>query len=194
MEGIFELLHTIDLFLLNMAQEYESYLFVFFAIIVMRIKELSKSSKYKVAFVFIIGTFLHETMHYLTAFIFTFFRLPQGFSVFPKSTGDGYVLGSVKIDPSRLNWFNRAPIAMSPLLLLPLSLYAYNNGLNFYKQYYELNSLALFGFIFLITTLIVNSIPSNADFKVSVKSYSLYIWIVFISVILYFKGDLIYVF
>jgi len=63
------------------------------------------------------GTFLHEFMHFLVGLLLR--GHPISFSVLPvKVPGQGWTLGSVQF--RRVNIWNAAPVALSPLLMLPL--------------------------------------------------------------------------
>lgn len=58
------------------------------------------------------GTFLHESAHYLTAALMN--GSPGNFDLIPS----GGKLGSITFYP---NWYNAAAVALSPLLLAPLT-------------------------------------------------------------------------
>jgi hypothetical protein len=60
------------------------------------------------------GTICHELAHFLAGLV-TGAR-PTSFSVIPKRNGRNWRLGSVTL--SRLTWYNAAPSALAPLVLL----------------------------------------------------------------------------
>ena len=66
------------------------------------------------------GTFLHEAAHWLTGFLLG--AKPVALTVMPRRTVAGrLVYGQVAF--TRLRWWNKVPIGLSPLLLLPLALW-----------------------------------------------------------------------
>ena len=66
------------------------------------------------------GTVMHELLHYVVALVT--FAQPSGFSVVPKFGDNEILLGSVDCD--NLNWFNRLPIALAPVLGLGVAFLA----------------------------------------------------------------------
>lgn len=184
----------------NKALYIDTVLFVFFnanivfgvtvaTIFVMKLKEYSKTSANKAMFAYFIGTFFHELAHYITAFVLTGFRKPEQISFIAKSNESGYQLGFVGINPKKLNWFNRTPIAFSPILLIYLA-YLFHSNFEYivsYLGYVQYSTLSLLFYSFIVSTLIVNSIPSRADISIALGSYSLFIWVFILLVILFIK-------
>lgn len=104
----------------------------------------------------LLGTFFHELAHAIIAII-TFAKLEK-FDLIPRKSGNYFILGEVQV--SNLTWFNTAPIALAPLLLLftPLA------GSSFIdiNEYTPLEQVALFVATSLITQ---SSFPSGQDYK-----------------------------
>ena len=108
-------------------------------------------------FVLMPGTIAHEFMHF---FMGVFFKAkPTGFSLLPKKTEDGYVLGSVSF--SNISFLNAFPVSMSPILLLPLSLYF----LIFFHDFFTIDKIHLFYAGYFVYNLWVSSVPSITDFR-----------------------------
>ena len=57
---------------------------VFITILIVRLKDVSKSNVYLAGIVYFTGTFFHELAHYIAALITTL-RFPEKVSLFPKS-------------------------------------------------------------------------------------------------------------
>jgi hypothetical protein len=69
------------------------------------------------AFLTLTGTLLHELSHFSVGTLLG--ARPVALNLFPKARRDGsYVMGSVTF--SNLRWFNAAPTALAPLLIMPL--------------------------------------------------------------------------
>jgi hypothetical protein len=64
------------------------------------------------------STCAHELCHFLVGFLLA--AKPVGFTVFPKRgfAQDQWILGQVSF--SRLRWWNKLPVSLAPLLLLPI--------------------------------------------------------------------------
>lgn len=171
----------LDHYLLNLLVGNQTLFYILCTVLIVKIKEYSKTSVSKVAITYIIGTFLHELTHYLVAFILTF-RKPKTISIFPEEIKDKnrkwYILGYVDIDENYLNTFNRFPIAFAPLLLIVICYYISKDYLFIYSHYFQISFISMIFYIFLVVTVFVNSIPSSADLKLSLKQGSLYFWLV----------------
>lgn len=103
------------------------------------------------------GTIVHELFHYITALLTM--GSPNGFTVIPRTLENGgQVLGSVSCD--NLNWFNSLPIGLAPLLGLPLGLWMST------KIHMDWSISGLF-WMWVIASIISQSLPSNADFRVA---------------------------
>jgi hypothetical protein len=64
------------------------------------------------------ATVLHETSHWLAALVLN--GRPAAFSVVPRRSGRGYMLGSVEC--ANIRWYNGWLIALAPLALVPAAL------------------------------------------------------------------------
>ena len=159
---------------------------IFFTVLTMKAKYFSYKNIYIAGFVHIVGTFFHELSHYLIATITTL-NFPRGFSIFPKREGGKIVFGYVEIEKNRLNILNSFLIGMSPLSLLFLAYY-------FSKYFSEL--CIMFGFtdelfcflvyIFVTATLVANSIPSKADFVMSLHKGSFFLYAAFLAFVIFY--------
>jgi len=117
------------------------------------------------------GTLAHELAHFLLGLIL--FAKPVGFSLIPKRTSEtGFTMGSVNF--TNINAINAIPIAIAPILLIPLGFIASIDILNYLSNHeftikYLLISIGLGLSIFSIFS---SSIPSSQDFKVALSSKS----------------------
>lgn len=135
-------------------------------------------------FIFVLpGTFMHELAHLIIAF-FTNGK-PYSFSLIPKKQKDGYTLGSVEV--SNITFYNAIFIAFAPLLNIYLAYLVYLN-FNFTNDLINKENYIYAYFIF---NLLNSSIPSEADFKVTLKKPSSYIFILIVSYIIYEKYSII---
>ena len=134
-----------------------------------------RTISYSFALVTLPGTFFHELMHFLLALLLR--GGPSSFSIFPKKTQNGIVLGSVTL--TRLNIINAAPIAMAPLLLAPMAYWGILKGSGYLLESYGIAAFTLFCFI--NANVFLACIPSMEDFKVSFTSlvfyFLLFLWI-----------------
>ena len=127
-----------------------------------------------------IGVFFHELAH---AIVGCFLRAkPKNFIVFQRKIMiDGrqyYNLGRAEFD--NLSWYNSAPTALAPLLLLPIAYYFEAHFWSFVNNHYSLLNLIIY--IYVQVTLVLNSIPSIIDFKrVSEHLFGLFVWIVIVA-------------
>lgn len=109
-----------------------------------------------ISFLYILpGTIMHELSHFIIGLVFL--GNPNSFSLIPKKTEGGFILGSVTF--SNIRFFNAIPIALAPLLLLYIAflLLRFSNNSPIIEQF-------IFGF--LIFNLIFSSVPSSTDLKV----------------------------
>jgi len=122
---------------------------------------LQKTIYYLWFFLLLPGTIAHEFMHFIMG-VFLKAR-PVGFSLLPKKTENGYVLGSVSF--KNLSFWNVLPVSMAPLLLLPLYVYFLVYFLVFFLE----NNIRLFFAGYFVYNLWVSSVPSITDFKLLFK-------------------------
>lgn len=156
---------------------------VFITIAIIKLKEISKTNIYFAGIVYFTGTFFHEIAHFIAAFLTTF-RFPEKVSLFPKREiidgKKGIVLGYVQVKQNNINILNAFIIGMAPLSLLYL---AYLVSISFFDYYSIWFSVGITAYIlksFLIATLIINSVPSKADFNIAIQKGSLYLYTILI--------------
>lgn len=85
---------------------------------------------------------------------------------------------NVIITQKAFNFTNKTPIALAPLLLLPLVVF--NEGLK--SSYFNLfgeGIISILIYIFLLIIVIINSIPSSVDIKVAVLNIGVIFWLIF---------------
>lgn len=156
---------------------------VFFTILIVKIKQISKKNIYLATTVYFIGTFFHELAHYIMALITTF-RIPSGFSLFPKIKKENgqsrIILGYVLVEKERVNIFNAFLIGMAPLSLLFLAYLVSKYYFQLCSIWWEISVLNYLAYLFLLTTLIVNSVPSRMDFVMAKTKGSFYLYLLLI--------------
>lgn len=154
---------------------------VFIAILIVKAKEFSKRNTFLAGLVYFVGTFFHELSHYIAALITTL-SFPKGLSLLPKSSIEngqkGITLGEVRIENRKITFFNAFLIGLAPLSLLYLAYLVSLYFFSFYGDYFEVGLLAHLLYLFLISTLIVNSIPSRADLKIAFSKGSAYFYLI----------------
>ncbi len=179
-------LHLYQNLILEILKEQQMFFTVFLTILILKIKDISRVNSLTAGIIYLIGTFFHELAHYIVALLTTL-SFPKGFTLFPKIIKENgikrVILGQVLVDNKRINIFNAALIGLAPLSLLYL---AYINSIYFfawYGEYFEVGIFAHILYLFLIVTLVVNSMPSTADIRFSLKKGSLFFYI--LSLLLY---------
>ena len=143
---------------LNMFTENRFFL-ILCVLVLSALKHKTYRSMILISLINIPGTFLHETAHFLIGFILN--ARPTSFTLFPRKSGDSYVLGSVGF--KNIKFYNALPSAMAPLFLLAVGYY-------FNRWFFANIHLSLwtyFGYIILQTIIIENALPSSTDFKVA---------------------------
>ena len=126
-------------------------------IIISSLKHKAYKSMWLAMLINLPGTFLHECAHFFVGLLL--WAKPVRFSIFPKKSNDCYVMGQVGF--ANLRFYNALPSALAPLLLLFLAFYL--NGKFF--SLFPLNLGTYLLYIFVMTLLIENSIPSSTDLK-----------------------------
>lgn len=158
---------------------------VFITILILKMKEISKANVYLSGIIYLLGTFFHELAHYIMALITTF-KLPGQISIFPKSEvvngRKTITLGYVEVRNSSLNILNAFLIGMAPLSLLYLAYLVSKYFFIYYGLWFEIGIFAYILQSFLVATLIINSVPSRADFILASSRGSLYFYITLISI------------
>ena len=75
------------------------------------------SARYPIFFLFTLaGTICHELAHFCVGLLTA--AHPASFSILPRRVGAGWELGSVML--KRVRWYNAAPAALAPILILSL--------------------------------------------------------------------------
>ena len=68
------------------------------------------------------GTLAHEGLHYFAGL--AFYAKPVSLSLRPRRTSEGHLIYGEVIF-ARLRWWNKVPVGLAPLLLIPLSLWLF---------------------------------------------------------------------
>lgn len=102
------------------------------------------------------GTACHELAHWLLAKVF--FASPSLPSLWPKRHGDGWIMGSVEFVPT---FYNSIPIALAPLLLIPVGIFVTVEVLHEAGGW----SYLLYGWI--AGNMLYASWPSSQDFRIA---------------------------
>ena len=122
------------------------------------------SARHPFFFLFTVaGTICHEAAHFFAGLLTG--AMPVSFSIFPRRTGNSWELGSVAL--SNIRWYNAAPAALAPLLiiLIPLAVAVWRTqaGLNF-----QLIDVAL---AFVLAPQFLSFWPSWVDWKIALRSW-----------------------
>lgn len=136
--------------------------FVLLTLLISKFLRMGQSNFYVAAVQNLLGTFLHELAHLIVGFLLG--SKPTSFSLWPKKEKDFYVFGSVS--HSHLTWYNAIPTALAPLALLLLLLWSNNFLLSLVN-----NWEGMLLYIFCISIIINNSIPSKTDFKIALRDW-----------------------
>jgi len=109
------------------------------------------------------GTVCHELAHFVVGWL-TVAR-PVALTVLPRRVGRGWELGSVKL--TRVRWYNAAPSALAPLLvvLLPLLVAAWRTSAGLHFQWLDL-ALA-----FAVAPQFLACWPSRPDWQIALRSW-----------------------
>ena len=129
---------------------------IFFVIVLSSVKRSAYQSLWLAMLINLPGTALHECAHFIVGLFFN--AKPVRFSIFPQKKEDRYVMGQVGF--SNLKFYNALPSAMAPLSLLLL---AYLLNLHFF-EIFPFNFASYIAYLFLMTVLIENAMPSKMDF------------------------------
>jgi hypothetical protein len=77
----------------------------------------ARATMWRVAVLSLPGTIAHELAHLIVGFLVH--AKPHGFSIWPRSVGNAWMLGSVSF--RNIGLLNGAFVALAPLLLLPIA-------------------------------------------------------------------------
>lgn len=119
----------------------------------------SRLTRYKWLFIVFVlpGTIAHELAHWLVALLLG--GDPSAPSLWPRTEGQRWTLGHVTIRKPR--WYNTLPIALAPLLLLPLAALSYRHWLRYYPLDHWQHWLGLY----IVATLLRSALPSVEDWR-----------------------------
>lgn len=109
------------------------------------------------------GTICHELAHFVAGVV-TGAR-PSAFTVIPRRVGYGWELGSVRL--ARVRWYNAAPTALAPLLVLLLPL-----AVAWWRTRYGLQFMWLdVALAFAVAPQFLAFWPSPVDWKIALRSW-----------------------
>lgn len=100
------------------------------------------------------GTFLHECMHFIMAWITD--GSPSDFTIIP----DGNTLGSVMFSK---NWYNAAVVGLAPFLLAPITVWFIAIATN------HLNPFKITLWLYLAACAWASCVPSGQDFSIAMS-------------------------
>ncbi len=132
---------------------------ILLVVLISSMKYASYRSMWASAIINLVGTVLHECAHFFVGILLN--AKPTSFSLFPQKKGDCYVTGNVGF--RNMRFYNAMPTSLAPLLLLVVAYYVD-------KNFFGAFSLSLGNFlfyVFLMTILIENAIPSRTDIRVA---------------------------
>ncbi|MDO4161636.1 MAG: hypothetical protein Q4D80_01350 [Pseudomonadota bacterium] len=133
------------------------YFLILIVVAVMSLKRIASKSMFLTVFINLPGTTLHECAHFIVGLILN--AKPVRFSLIPKRKDDHYVTGQVCF--SNIKFYNAFPSAMAPLSLLILAYFLDQRMFEVIK----LNCATYLFYVFLLTVIIENAIPSHEDFR-----------------------------
>lgn len=109
------------------------------------------------------GTLSHELAHFGVGLLSG--AGPGGLTIIPRRAGPGWELGSVRL--TRLRWYNAAPVALAPFLviLLPWLVARWRTGPGW--QFEALDALLAFA----VAPQFLACWPSGADWKIALRSW-----------------------
>lgn len=128
---------------------------------------LKGSGMFITSTVLVIGTTIHELLHFLAG-IFTNAK-PVSFSIWPKKTENGYLLGCVEF--SNIRWYNAIIVGMAPLLAAVLPIFYANWRINTHGEAFALQDL--FAWL-VIAQMLLSAFPSRQDFLVALRSWPIF--------------------
>lgn len=126
------------------------------------IRALARSHPFFFLFT-VLGTICHELAHFLAGLL-TGAR-PASFTVIPRRVGQHWELGSVML--TRVRWYNAAPAALAPLLviLLPLAVASWRTRPGWTFQPVDL------AIAFALAPQFLSFWPSGGDWKLAARSW-----------------------
>lgn len=111
----------------------------------------------------LVGTFCHELAHLVAGRATN--AQPSSFSVVPRRTGNSWQLGAVTL--SNVQWYNAAPTALAPLVLIaiPFAVAWMRTRGNWAYEPLDL------GLAFVLAPQFLSFWPSPDDWKIAVRSW-----------------------
>lgn len=127
-----------------------------------------RKGAWRFAVVALAGTALHELMHFLVGAVLG--ARPVSVSLFPKQKDGVWTLGSVEFET--LGLWNSAPVALAPLLLLPIAALGVLWGLPALLEAGQWTLWFVTGYV--TAAALQASLPSSTDWRVGGASILLY--------------------
>ena len=128
----------------------------------------ARGSMWLLALLSLPGTFAHELLHFIVGTLLL--AKPVGFSVRPKSSPEGWTLGSVSFQ--KINIFNGVFVGLAPFFLLPLAwLCLAHLAIPLWRNHQWGGWIAA---SYLTSTLLFAALPSRQDLKLAGPSLFLY--------------------
>lgn len=126
------------------------------------IRALARSHPFFFLFT-VLGTISHELAHFVVGLV-TGAR-PASFTVIPRRVGQHWELGSVML--TRVRWYNAAPAALAPLLviLLPLAVASWRTGPGWDFQPTDV------AIAFALAPQFLSFWPSGGDWRIAARSW-----------------------
>lgn len=117
-----------------------------------------------------LGVVLHEAAHLIVGTVLG--AKPSSFSLYPKKTNDGWILGSVGFH--NLTALNSLPTALAPLWLAGGAYLAYSN----WYSWFACTAGSTMGLYLTIYALLYNSLPSKRDWEIALNPPGLLLYLV----------------
>ena len=110
------------------------------------------------------GTIIHELSHFIVGLILR--GKPVKFTVIPKKTENGYIMGSVSF--MNITTINALPIGLAPLTLLPIAFFGFKYSLEYLESLDYVNNKIYIPILLGITiySIFISCLPSSADYKI----------------------------
>jgi hypothetical protein len=109
------------------------------------------------------GTACHELAHFLVGLLSA--ARPTGLTIIPRRLGQHWQLGSVTL--SRVRWYNAAPAALAPLLiiLIPLAVARWRTSPGWHFTWTDI------GIAFALAPQLLSFWPSDIDWRIALRSW-----------------------
>lgn len=127
-----------------------------------------RRSGYLIALISLAATMLHEACHLLVGLLLN--AKPRSVTLFPRREGRRWVLGAVAF--ANLNLWNSAFVALAPLAMLPLGLWAFQAWMVPALAAGAYDAWCLAGYV--VACCLFGCLPSGADLRIGAVSAVLY--------------------